>query len=341
MKELFASLMKDLREQKLVTEDKEKIMIDAFAKKFDETTAKIYENALMAAEKKLDEEHGQMFEKVIDKLDDQAASKMKEVMEALDMDHGTKATKLIEQALEKQDEVHGQMLEQIIEKQDAEATALLEQVIEKLDNDACEKMQLVKEAYETKYQSMIVEKLDKYFDAYLEETQPKDVILDAAKLERLEKAIKAIKEILMIDDEYVRDEVKPAIAEAKSMLEERDERINELMLQIAEVKCDEKRKGAKTYLESKISKASPKLRAFLEVTFKDCYDRSEIESKFDEAVTQFNAEESKVRETLTEAAKDQGVQPKTVITENLVQNNIPQTSDMDRYVSMIKKSINR
>lgn len=336
LKDLFGGLVKSLTEQKLVTEEKSADMISAFSKKLDEAKVEIYEEALEAATEKLDADYGQKLEEILEKLDADCIAKLKQVIDAIDQDHGAKAKEMIAAALEKQDEEHGEKLDQVVNTLDAQATDKLTQVVDKLDDEATEKLKAVKEYYETKYMDVITEKLDKYFEAYLEEVQPKEVVLDAAKLERLSKSIDAIKEILMINDDYVQSEVKEAVVEAKSIIEEKDSQINNLMLQIAEVKRTEKAKDAKAFLESKIASASPKLKSFLEVTFKNS-SKEEIQDKFDEAVTQFKKEETATRDSLIAENKDKGVKPANVITENLVQN-LNVNPLMDKYVKLISKT---
>jgi hypothetical protein len=143
------------------------------------------------------------------------------------------------------------------------------------------------------YKDLMVEKLDKYFDTYLEAVQPKEVVLDAAKLERLEKSIAAIKEILMISDDFVQGEVKQAVAEAKDMLDAKDAEINKLLIEMAEIRRSDKIKDAKTYLESRIEKASPKLRSFLEVTFKGATSKDEEGKKEESKVAEVKVEKDK------------------------------------------------
>lgn len=338
MKDIFAMLVKSLTEQKVITEDKATGMIDDFAKRLDETTKKIYEDAYGAAEEKLEKEHGEKLEELLKKLDADAVEKLQQVVDFIESDHGRKLKEIIATVLDKQDEEHGEQMQQVLDKVDADATEKMQTVVDKIDDEATKKLETVKEWYETKYKDIMVEKLDKYFETYLEAVQPKEVVLDAAKLERLEKSIAAIKEILMINDDFVQGEVKQAVAEAKDLLDAKDSQINKLMIEMAEIRRTDKIKTAKTYLESRIEKASPKLRAFLEVTFKNATSKDEIEAKFDEAVSQFKKEEDGVRNTLIEDAKNAGVKPAKVITENLVQHINPTATPMDMYVNLIKKS---
>jgi hypothetical protein len=193
--------------------------------------------------------------------------------------------------------------------------------------------------YENKSLDDVTEKLtdqvSDYLDAYLEEVKPQETLIDSSKMKRLEKMFEGIKEIMMVNDDYVQDEIKEAILDAKSIIEAKDKEINKLMLEKVQLGKKIKIDEAQQVLEEKISGSSPKLKAYLETTFKGA-SKEIIEEKFDEAVTAFeNEEQTRRDQILSEASK---VTPRTVVTEGLVtEQRVP--TQMDAYVNMVKKSL--
>ncbi len=348
MKKIFESLLDQLKDKDLITDEQK----ETYSSSFDSGISEIKENALQTALDTVDEEHAKKLEKVLSKIDEDHSSKLEKVLEkidedhtskldkvisAIDEDHCNKLEKVVKQVTENIDIDHGKKLEQILDKIDEDHTAKLEQVVEAIDKDHTEKLEKVIETLQDKNDEKLMEHISDYLDTYLNEVKPKEVIVNEAKLKRFEKMFEGLKEILIVNDDVIQTEVKEAILDAKDIIESKDKEINRLMLEKVELTNKIKNEEAQQVLMNKLNGSSPKLKAYLETTFKNA-SKDIIEEKFDEAVDAFEKDEQSRRDEILENEVS-GVKPKQVITENLVQDRSVTDPTMDQYVNMIKKSM--
>ena len=299
MKDLFKKLLDDLTSQDLLKEDKK-------------------------------EELETMFE---DKLKDYKEQIFSEAVEAVEEDHFDKLNKVVE----KIDEDHTALLDEVLTKIDEDSVKSLDKVVEKIDEDHLEGLAKVVAKYEKGMMEEIDEKVNDFLDVYLEDKMPEDKIVDKLKLTKLEEMFEEIKKVVVVSDISMDEEIKEAILDAKSIIEDKDAEVNQLMIEKIEVSKKLKKIEAKHLLEDKCKNVNPKLTAYLETRFQD-NSVAEIEDQFEEAVKAFEEDETLLREDL-KSKTSSNVNPKTIITEGVVDDKTKGTdSAMDMYINRYKRS---
>lgn len=286
--------------------------------------------------------------KLLEAQDTDHTAKLEKLVESIDDEHAKK----LEKVLTKIDESHTEKLEKLVESIDTDHTAKLEKLIESIDADHTKKLQEVintankqiTEAKETKLNES-VDALSKYLDTYLEEVIPASKIADTVKLNRLEEAFSKMKEVLMINDDFVQTEIKEAIEDAKSIIDSKDSKINDLMVEKIELKSKIKQYEAEKLLENKTASFTPAKKAYIKKFFKDA-EITEISERLDEAVKAYDKEETQKREMLVEKNKNKS----TVIKTDFVKPQLEQINEnvsedeeaeplMDVYVSKLNRSV--
>ena len=115
--------------------------------------------------------------------------------------------------------------------------AQLKQVVEAIDIDHAGKLDKLVKIYESKQApEKIVEAVSDFMETYLEEVMPKAAMINEARLNRLEKMYGTMKQLLVVNDEYVSTEVKEAVEDANSQIASKDKEIDKLMLEKVELK---------------------------------------------------------------------------------------------------------
>lgn len=287
--------------------------------------------------------------KLVESLDKDHTEKIQKLVESIDEDHAKK----LEKMATKIDESHTEKMEKLVEAIDTDHTAKMEKLIESIDEDHTAKLQevidtankLVSEAKETKLNES-VDALSKYLDTYLEEVIPASKIADTVKLTRLEETFNKMKEILVINDDFVQTEIKEAIEDAKQIIDNKDGKINELMVEKIELKQKVNKHEAEQLLESKLVKFAPAKKAYIKKFFKDA-DVKEISERLDEAVKAYDKEDALKHEMLVEKNKGaakvitKSFVKQEQINENVEDNNDEDESDsmMDMYANKLQKSL--
>lgn len=208
----------------------------------------------------------------------------------------------------------------------------LQEELEKLDAEHTAGLKKVIEFYEDKYTSMIEEKINDYLDVYLEEVAPDDKLVDKYKLNKLDSLYTEMKDLLIGTEVSLDEEIKEAILDANSIIESKDEEINELMQEKIELSKEIKLNEAKQLLESKIQNVNPRLKSYLKTRFKNA-TVNEIEETFEEAVSAFTQDEQVARQRIKQSVSSK-VNPRKVLTEDVIDDRSQQTNSlMDRYVT--------
>ncbi len=350
MKDLFEKLLSELRQKNVITEEDGKTFLADFDKRLDG----IKESAFKTAERVLDEDHAQKLEQVVESLDEKHGVMLEEILEKVDADHTGKLEQVVEiidekhgamleQILEKIDQEHASKLEQVVEHLDEKHASMLEQVLAKIDEDHTAKMEAIFEAMENHKDDGMVDKLSAYLKTYLEEVTPTAKLADNAKIDRLEKMFESMKQLLFVNDDYVQTEIKEALEDAKSQIDEANKKVDALMFEKVALSEKLEDKKAKAVLEAKLAKSPVKIRAHCEATFKGA-SAAEIEEKFQTVVEAFEADEKERREQIVEESKDAGVKQAVVIADvapaATLQKSIDESFDpaVASYVNTINRS---
>jgi hypothetical protein len=255
--------------------------------------------------KKLDEDHAAKLDSALTLVTEQAEKKLQK----LDEEHAAK----LEEAVKIIDEDHAKKLEEIVEAVDADHSSKLQQLVEKIDADHSGKLQKIVEFYEKKCNTKLVEKIDKYLSAVLEEVLPTDKTVDYVKMHRLEEAQRKLKEILVVNEDYVQAEIREALEDARQQMDSKEKQLNQIMAEKVDLKNVIKKNEATQLLE-KVTKDMPATKkAFIEKYF-DGADSKLISEKLDEAVKAFDTTQNETRNKAILEKKNTGTKvtiPKT------------------------------
>lgn len=336
--------MKDLK-QMLAKLDSE-----IFTESVQNELVQIVEEKVIAAKKQALEEAAVQHAKNIEELDEQYSKKLEELMEAVDEDHAKKlkdATDTLDEDHAKKlkeledaiDEDHSKKMQDVIDSLDEDHTDKLEKIVKAMDEQYAQKLQEIADAYEAKYETKMVEKLSDYLDTYLEECAPTNVIVDNVRLQKLEETVTQLKKVLHISEISLNDEVREAIIEAKSALDEKDKIINSLMTEKINLNKKFKQNEAKTLLEQKTKDMSPAKAAYINRFFNNA-SVEDINERLDEASRAYEKDRKNSRKELqqiTEAASNKAKIPSNteVINESKSDELDPV---MDLYVNQLEKS---
>jgi hypothetical protein len=327
----------------MINENEKTKLVSSFQEKILEMKEQLYDDALSD----VDEDHAEKLQNVIsfmESMDNDHAEKLQSIVESIDEDHVYKLQEIISTI----DEDHAEKFKNVLSKIDEEHTNKLTQVMSKIDEDHTQKLQEIIEMYENSSVENLVESVDGFLDTYLEEIKPKETLVNEARLHKLETMFDNMKSILTVNDNYIQEEVKEAIYDAHTIIEEKDNAIDKLMLEKVQLKRQIKnikeetnneleRYEAKKLLESKIENCSPKMSTYLKLCFKNA-SVNEIEEKIDEAVDAFKETEKEQRQLILENSQMGGVNPRQVKTEGLYEDKTTYSNNMNMYVNLIEKT---
>jgi hypothetical protein len=225
----------------------------------------------------------------------------------------------------------------LMEAKDIEHAEKMKTIVEKVDKSFTKKLQEAINTMKDKNDMELAKKVSDYLDATLEESIPEKVVVDYHKLRKLEKLFENMRTQLLVTDEFVQSEVREAVMEAKGMLEDKDKKINDLLVEKVSMKKMLGKNEAESLLESKVKNMPMKKVAYLNTFFKNA-DKAKIESKFNEACVAFDRQEKSERQKLVNESKNNGIKvvppvqkvddKQKVITESL--------DDIDQYVNVFE-----
>lgn len=331
-------------EKKLLSEAVQQELCDLMDSKEKEIKEESYSKALNLVSKKLedkDSEHGKALSEAIENLKAQHAKELQE----LDESHAAALDKLFSAV----DSSHAEKLEEVVEAIDTDHAAKLEKVAASIDTDHTSKLEKLQSLYESKQISeKLVDGISDYLDVYLEKVMPQAQLVNEAKLERLENFYSSVREMALVNDEYVQTEIKEAILDAKNQIDAKDAEIDNMMLEKVELSKKLKTHEATMLLEDKCKDRSPKAVAYLKTFFCES-TKEEIEEKFDEALAAFDKDEAKARHKLLEEAesKQKVHAPATLIREQKEEKlqvveesgDEGETRQINAYANLLKRSL--
>ena len=194
----------------------------------------------------------------------------------------------------------------LMEAKDIEHAEKMKTIVEKVDKSFTKKLQEAINTMKDKNDMELAKKVSDYLDATLEESIPEKVVVDYHKLRKLEKLFENMRTQLLVTDEFVQSEVREAVMEAKGMLEDKDKKINDLLVEKVSMKKMLGKNEAESLLESKVKNMPMKKVAYLNTFFKNA-DKAKIESKFNEACVAFDRQEKSERQKLVNESKNNGI----------------------------------
>jgi hypothetical protein len=287
----------------------------------------------------------------IEEMDQQAANALNEVKEAYE----AKIVEAIENTRSECDSEATAELTKLEEAMDDHATKALEDLVERMDTVFSENLEglmeavnmahedeinEMKEVHDVELSETVEKKTQEFLDEYVAESMPEAEVMDSIKLKRLEEAISKMRDILVINDDYVQSEVSEALDDAQSQIDEKQDNINKLMVENMDLRKQIKKDEAARLLEVKISDMKPAQAAFVKQFFDKIEDPKVIAEKLDEAVKAFEADEAEETEKIVESKEKEGAEyviPKddqAMILEGVDQN----VSMMDQYAQVVEGS---
>ena len=186
----------------LITEETLTTVHEAFETAVNEKAEQKAQLQTEAALLKVDEEHTEKLQKLVEAIDEDHSTKLQKLVEAIDFDHTQKLNKV----LTKIDEDHSQKLEKVVEKYE---TALNEEA--------------------KTFQERIVEEVSNYMDLYLEKTIPTKEINEAVENIKSQKLLNQIRQIVGINEDFVNGEIKEALVDGKKTIDSLKKELNEAL----------------------------------------------------------------------------------------------------------------
>ena len=168
-----------------------------------------------AALMKVDEDHSEKLEQLVEAIDQDHTAKLQKLVEAIDEDHTAKLQKLIESI----DEDHTNKLQKVLKKIDESHTEMLQQVISRYQTELKESA--------AGFQGRMIDEVSSYLDLYLEKIVPKEQISEAVVNIQAKKALDTIRQIVSVDESYMDGEVKEALIDGKKIIDSLKKELNE------------------------------------------------------------------------------------------------------------------
>jgi hypothetical protein len=181
----------------------------------EETLSTIHEAFEKAVNDKADQKAQLQVEASLLKVDDDHTQKLEKLVEAIDEDHSAKLQKLVEAI----DFDHSQKLNKVLTKIDEDHTQKLQHIVEKYEN-------ILNEEAKT-FQERIVEEVSNYMDLYLEKTVPTNQINEAVENIKAQKIVNQIRQLVGINEEFVNGEIKEALVDGKKTIDSLKKELNE------------------------------------------------------------------------------------------------------------------
>jgi hypothetical protein len=311
--------------QEYFTESVQNDLVTLFEAKLDEKNTEI---------QKLKESH----EDSLVRLDEVHAKKMKKIVKETDEDHFNK----MKEVLEHVDHVHYNKMKTVLEALDADRSEKLQMIESKIDQDHTAKLQNIINMYESSYKDTMIEDVSNYLDVYLEEVLPEDKAIDMAKVARYDVIFSEMRKLLVVTDQFVNSEIKEAVEDAKTQLDEKTDTINELMLEKVAMAKEIGRLEAKSLLGEKTQNMTDGEKAYITKFFEGaCIE--DINQRLDEAVRAYENDMTRKKEELLEEEEEtdipvieESTEPEVILNEESVFNE--EESMMDQFVSKINKS---
>jgi hypothetical protein len=184
----------------------------------------------------------------------------------LDEDHSNKLQTLVEAI----DEDHTNKLQKLVETIDFDHTNKLKSVVEKIDTDYTSKLQIVIDKYKTmlneeakSYQEQLVSEISNYLDLYLDKVTPKDQISEAVQNIQSKKIVDQIRLLVGINEEFVDGEVKEALVDGKRTIDSLKKELNEAIEANTELNHKLQKIEAIALLEEKTKELPANAKSFV------------------------------------------------------------------------------
>jgi len=183
----------------------------------EETLTTVHEAFEAAVNEKADQKAQLQTEAALIKIDEEHTEKLQQLVEAIDTDHSSKLQKLVEAI----DFDHTQKLNKVLAKIDEDHTDKLQKIVEKYESTLNEEAKT--------FQERIVEEVSNYMDLYLEKTVPTKQINEAVENIKAQKMLNQIRQIVGINEDFINGEIKEALVDGKKTIDSLKKELNEAL----------------------------------------------------------------------------------------------------------------
>lgn len=302
---------------------------------------------------------GELIEALTTKVDNSVKERVKKVKATFKEAYENRAKEIIKEKVQENNEACKKIIKERVLAEKAKITANAKQTIKeseikikttmleavgiefekerkKLAESFDQKLTQFKEADIIKLEEKVATTVGKFVEGMLEDVKPETAIVNEAKLKQYESSFDQLKKFMCLTEASINDDIQSAIKSADSEISSLKKEKDQLIAEKIELRNKLKKVEAIELLESKIKGLAPKKRAFLKQMFNES-TVTEIEEKFEEAVTAFDVTEKDRRERLIESrkAKADKVTHSKPLTES-IKNDI--TDEMDIFVDIVNKT---
>jgi len=228
--------------------------------------------------------------------------------EAVDKSTQDRVDVEVQNALTKLDEEHTIMLNTLLEEIDNDHTKRLQAVLTKIDEDHTEKLQylikknqkLIKEDA-SGFKSQLVKQLSTYLDLYLEDAVPRSEIAEAVANKQAQRTLREIKQLVAIDEDYINDTIREAVADGKQTIDNLKSELNEAVKQNIRLNQAVKTNKSALILEQSMSDYSKPKKDYVKRVLSG-KSPEYITENLDYVVKMFEKDEAERTQVLTEQA---------------------------------------
>jgi hypothetical protein len=234
-------------------------------------------------------------------------------------------------------EISIKLAEAAIEEYDVDVKTETEKLIEAIDKKYEKEIDVkISEALE-KEKSGLVEKIDDYLSLYIKELIPESLVVDYDKLQRQAKALKNIRETLLITDDEVHAKTKEIVESINGELVDAKEKLNESLEKNMKLNKVIKIKMADELLESKIEDL-PRLEAN---KLRKYFENSSVEDITEQFDTVYESISSALTDPDEYTSKISEIINEKVDEDEIIKEDEKTDDDVDPTIKQYAESIKR
>ena len=255
-------------------------------------------------------------------------------------------------ALHQMDEEHSAKMQQIVEAIDADHTAKLQRIVSRIDTEHAAKLKFVIEKHEQDIQAdaeafktQLSDQVTSFLNVYVEQSIPREALAEAVNNRKAALIVEKIKEIVSLDDAFINDTIKEAVADGRKTIDNLQSQLDESLKTNIRVSRELKKTKADMFVEQNTAGFTREKKNYVMRMLAD-KDPDYITENFDYVAGMFSkAEEDQKRivteqaRTCTESAKHKldVLSPETI--KEQVMKGTPQASatGVDGYVQMMRQ----
>lgn len=231
-----------------------------------------------------------------------------------------------EAALIAQDDKYAAKLKQFATILNEDFTKKLQRVYNVVDKDRSQKLLKLHNKYQrvlheqtAQGQAEIVNAVDSYFDAFLEEKFSHQDLAQAVNNKAAYNVLAKLRKVLSIDSAAMQESVQEAVVDGKEKMNVLSEQNANLLKEIELLKENNMKLQRTSLVEVGIAEMSDKKKVFIRKTFQD-KDAKFIKENFDYISRLYDRKERETVKHITEDAKNnRKVKPDVVIQEKVTQ----------------------